>query len=275
MTFINQTILSRIRLVWPILAGLALAYMISGLAEYLSGSPIRPDLHPEAGPDKQVTQSWEGIIFEKNILHLEIPEHKPQQASPSSAADPGSWRLLAALTGTRDLALVSINNEVTLVQPGQSLEGWELLLIEPGSATWESGTRTRILKMWQEKDLPADSSSQPGSLLPDQSRSHKIALDREEVRPFLNDPNSLLQMAQFSPYDRDGERGFEISSIRSGSMLQKLGIRNRDVLTRIDGRPITGPTELLKAYSSLAQSSLVTMDILRQGENLSFVVEIN
>ncbi len=275
MALINQTILSRIRLIWPVLAGLALAYTIAGLAEYQSGSRIRPNLNPVEDLDKQASQSWEAIIFEKNILNLEIPEHKPRQDASSSAADPDSWKLLAALTGTRDLALVSIDGETTLVRPGQSLKGWELHLIEPGTATWKSGTRTRILKMWQKKDLPADSASRPSPALPDQSGSSKVALAREEVRPFLNDPNSLLQMAQFSPYDRDGERGFEISSIRSGSMLQKLGIRNRDVLTRIDGRPITGPTELLKAYSSLAQSSLVTMDILRQGENLSFVVEIN
>ncbi len=36
-------------------------------------------------------------------------------------------------------------------------------------------------------------------------------------------------------------------------MLYKLGPRNGDVLTRIDGHAVTGPTELLQAYAGISQ----------------------
>lgn len=275
MSFLKQIVFSRANLLWPVLAGLAAAYAASGLLAYKKGPQIHQETISKADPAQHREQSWEGIIFEKNILNLDIPDHKPPRSDPAQAASPDTWKLLAALTGTRNLALISADGEVAVVSPGQSLQGWELSAIAPGTATLKSGTRTRILRMWQDRESSQGVAPSPQSELSSRPGSKKISLASQEARPLLNNPNSLLQMAQFSPYDQDGEQGFEITNIQPESILQKLGFKNNDVLTRIDGRPITGPTELLKAYSSLAQSSLVTMDILRQGQNLNFVVEIN
>ncbi len=275
MSSMQYTIFPRLRLLWPILAGLALAYLASGFVEYQSPPRVRPDIDSATISHDRNNPSWESVIFEKNILNLEIPGDKPLVSDMAASAGPDTWVLLGALTGARDMALVSVEGDVVLVSPGQNLKGWELYQVVPRSTVWKSGAMSRNLEMWQEREVSKErSSTRPFGPI-DSARSQKVSLSSQEVQPFLNDPNTLLQMAHFSPYEQDGERGFEINDIRPGSMLQKLGFRNRDVLTRIDGRLITGPTELLRAYSSLTQSSLVTMDILRQGQNVSFVVEIN
>jgi len=276
MQSIQNMITARLHLAWPLLLGLAAAYLLSGFAEFKSPSsaapgPVVTDLYSEHD-----RSSWQGIILEKNILNLEIPANNPGAWEPETAKEMKGWKLLGTFTGERDLALLSINGQTKLLAPGQSVEGWELSKILPQSTRWRSSARTRSLDMWsQDEDsepLATPSRTSPAPVL---HGSRKATLSSQDVQPFLNDPNMLLRMAQFKPYSNRGETtGFQISNIRNNSMLQKIGFRNGDVLTRIDGRPITGPSELLQAYSSFSRSSLISMDILRQGDNISLLVEI-
>lgn len=270
----NRYILPGMRLLLPVLAGLAVAYLLSGVFQHHDRSGFIPG-NKQAGilQDSQ-QQSWEKVIFNKNILSLEIPDYKPVERDLDTTSDPETWRLLATFTGAKNFAVLSADGENIVLSPGQKHTGWELSRIEPQAAVWTSGTETVTLRMWQSND-PAEKAGTISAGSNDNALSQRITLNNRDVQPILNDPNAFLQMAHFSPYEGHGEQGFEITSIRPGSILQKLGIKNRDVLTRIDGRSITGPTELLRAYSSLTQSSLVTMDILRQGQNMSFVIEIN
>jgi len=220
--------------------------------------------------------SWEGVIFKKNILNLEMPVDKPETLESDPTDEMDGWKLLGTFTGERDLALVSVNGQTKLLSGGQSAEGWELSEILPESTQWKSGSSTRTLAMWLKGEDPEPPAPPPTSVFaPDQPGSQRVTLSSRDIQPFLNDPNSLLQMAQFKPYSREGGmNGFQVSNIRGDSILRKLGLRNGDVLTRIDGRPITGPTELLQAYSSLGNSTLVSMDIQRRGQNISFLIEI-
>jgi general secretion pathway protein C len=105
--------------------------------------------------------------------------------------------------------------------------------------------------------------------------SSRQKVSGKDIDQLIQNPNSLLQTAQFGPYSQNGEiQGFAVTRIKPDSLLDRLGLENKDVVTRIDGQPIHGPIDLLQAHSSLKQSSLVTLDILRHGEHKSFVVEI-
>lgn len=256
--------------------GLSAAYVLAGFAEYKSPVRTIPRMDITAMSPENERIPWEGLIFEKNILNLEIPVDVPEPVKSDTTPELENWRLLGTVIGERDMALVSVDGQTELVAGGQTLNGWELSEILPQSTKWKSSARTRTLTLWAE-DRNHDQQRPPSrtSFAQDQQGSQRVTLSSQDIQPFLSDPNSLLQMAQFKPYTRQGEMsGFQLTNIRGDSILRKLGLRNGDVLTRIDGRPITGPTELLQAYSSLSSSTLVSMDILRRGENVSFLVEI-
>lgn len=276
MQSILNTITSRLYHIWPVLLGLSAAYVLAGFAEYRSPSHAIPRMNVTDLPANLDRPSWEGVIFRKNILNLEMPVDKPETRESDPRDEMEGWKLLGTFTGERDLALVSVNDQTKLLSEGQSAEGWELSAILPELTQWKSGARTRTLSMWLKEEDPDPPASPPPSVFtPGQPGAQRVTLSSRDIQPFLNDPNSLLQMAQFKPYSREGEMsGFQVSNIRGDSILRKLGLRNGDILTRIDGRPITGPTELLQAYSSLGNSTLVSMDILRRGQNVSFLIEI-
>ncbi len=267
----------------PVLVGLGLAYALSGFAEYKVPGQAMPTVHETAVMHTGMERASLGdAILKKNILGLEIPAAPSKAGSREPVTELENWKLLGTSTGKRSLALVSVNGQSNLLAVGESLQGWELSEIQPQSTQWKSGGKTLTLTMWPGEDVSEPSStstSHRANLMIDHNDGHagsrRVTLSRSEIQPFLNDANSLLQMAQFMPYSRPGEMsGFQVNRIRQDSMLHKLGLKNGDVLTRIDGRAIAGPTELLQAYSSLGQSTLVTVDVIREGRNVSFLVEI-
>ncbi len=260
---------------WPVLLGLACAYVLSAVVQPVGKSTdarkIRSSVNMgTSGADT----SWTGIILQKNIMNLEIPEHNSAPNKDSPAGMDG-WRLLGTFTGRHDLALVQVKGENKLLTPGQTVQGFELSAVHPQTVEFKAKGRTCVLHMWPP-DPKAGQRPEPTraqSVEPEPSSRRKVA--KKDITQLIHNPNSLLQTARFAPYSQNGEiQGFAVNRIQPGSILDRLGLKNKDVVTRIDGRSIHGPVDLLQAHSSLKQSSLVTLDILRRGTHKSFVVEI-
>lgn len=274
MSHLQDFFLNKACLLWPVLPGLALAYLWSGMAHYQNPPEINTITQSSYLSQVQQDPHWEGLILEKNILNLEIPRHEPQPQD--SGPDPQEWTLLGTFTGENPLALISIDGQTYILSTGDSQKGWELADISPRATTWTaSGHESHLLMGSSDKghDRQASLTEQQVN---ERASSQKITLARSEIKNVLQDPNALLDMARFNPYQREGQTsGFEITNIRQNSLLSELGIENGDVLARIDGRPIRNPADLLQAYSSLEQSSLVSINIIRDGANMDFVVEID
>lgn len=286
MRFIQHILSSRLHLLWPVLTGLAAAYVLAGAVEH----QVAPEseLSPQAdtaslAPDED-EPAWEALIMEKNIMDLEIPSQEPvAERDPEPGASPTDWKLLGTYTGGQEFALVEIQDRTRLLDRGEKEQGWKLSQIEPRSTLWKSGSRTETLVMWadeNERGEGQDNGERTRARGPAQDSgqqdSRKVTLSREEARHFLEDPNQLLQTALFEPYTQEGEMlGFRIDNISDGTILQELGLQDGDILTRIDGQSISGPQEFMQAYSSLGQSSLVSMDVKREGENVNFLLEID
>lgn len=276
MASLYQAIFARLHLLWPILMGLGAAYILSAAVYSSKALDTQPELEKDSLDSKQSqSPQWTGIILEKNILDMEVPEQKNPASSSQAEADIDSWQLLGTFTGPRNLALVSVQGKKQLLSPGQSTQGWELTSVRPRSTLWQSGAKTKNLQMWAEEAKSQSNTNQNIRQSAKSSKSTKVSLSREKVQPLLQNPNALMQMAQFKPHTRQGSvQGFQISNIQPGSLLQQLGLQPKDILTRIDGQSISGPADLLQAYSSLKQSSLVSLDIIRQGQNRSLLIEI-
>jgi S1-C subfamily serine protease len=68
--------------------------------------------------------------------------------------------------------------------------------------------------------------------------------------------------------------GFRLQSLRAGSFLQRAGLREGDLLTRVDGRPMASIDDCAAAYASLRVASRFTVEVERGGKSveLRFVV---
>ncbi|MFO7557320.1 MAG: type II secretion system protein N [Desulfobacterales bacterium] len=89
----------------------------------------------------------------------------------------------------------------------------------------------------------------------------KIVLRRSQVDNAMSDLNTLMKQILVSPH-RDGIR---ISRIRPRSIFRKMGIRNGDIITGVDGRRIQSVDSALKIYDELRSSSKVSLQLKRRG----------
>lgn len=93
-----------------------------------------------------------------------------------------------------------------------------------------------------------------------QLAENRFAMPREDVERALKNPADILSQARFLPkYDGGEMVGFQINSIKSGSVLAGFGIENGDLITEFNGISITSPTESAKLLQEFNNSSSVTL----------------
>ena len=268
------------RFVLPLAFGLAFAFVVTGAWQRVAQINPVPSITGPVVPASPPAESWTGVILDANILGLEVPEPDSSLRVPLDQLASFDFRLLGTVTGSRAQALVRRDDDFSILRLGEALDGWELAEVRIRSAVFVSGGRREVAVLWV--DPPDATSPEPGfgsgtgQPWPPPSAGNRVSLSRQEVQPLLSDPNTLLQMANFKPFTVDGRvSGFQVLSIRPDSLLYRVGLRNGDVLARINGQTLTGPTQLLQAYAGMDRSSLITLDVQRASQMQTFLVEVN
>jgi general secretion pathway protein C len=103
-----------------------------------------------------------------------------------------------------------------------------------------------------------------------------VNVKKEEIDDALADMSKILTQARVRPYFSEGEAdGFMISRIKQGSIFQKMGIRNGDIIQGVNSEPIKSPDDMLELYKGLKSGSQITLNIKRRGkeETLEYVFQ--
>lgn len=100
-------------------------------------------------------------------------------------------------------------------------------------------------------------------------------LDRRKVRQSLENPEKILTDARLLPNFLNGrQEGFKISEVVNGGLYHSLGLRNGDIMLRINGLAISNPEVAIQAMSALRGMNNVNLDIIRNGNNMSMNYQI-
>lgn len=103
------------------------------------------------------------------------------------------------------------------------------------------------------------------SSVPTVGAVEQIVVDEDELSSALENLPLLLTQARAVPYFQDGKSvGLRLFAIRSGSLFEKVGLRNGDILKSINGNNLGDMTQALRLFEKL-----------KEQRNLSVVVERN
>jgi general secretion pathway protein C len=95
-------------------------------------------------------------------------------------------------------------------------------------------------------------------------------IDRGVVDKTLENQAILMRSARIIPHEEKGRVvGFKLFGIRPYSLFGKIGLRNGDVIHRINGYEITSPDKALEAYSKLRNADRLTVSITRRGRKMN------
>ncbi len=97
-------------------------------------------------------------------------------------------------------------------------------------------------------------------------------VDSSVVTDALGNIDSLISQVRATPHKGpDGEiDGFRLSAIRRGSLLQKLGIKNGDVIHGVNGTPLTSATGAMGAFQAMQSESAFSFDVTRRNQKNTF-----
>jgi general secretion pathway protein C len=75
-----------------------------------------------------------------------------------------------------------------------------------------------------------------------------------------------MTQVQIRPHMENGvPAGLALSSIKPNSIFRRMGLRNGDVITGVDGREISSVDDALRLVDNLKSASTVSVQLKRRG----------
>jgi general secretion pathway protein C len=110
-------------------------------------------------------------------------------------------------------------------------------------------------------NLPAPPTNRP-------VRTQRITLRRGQVEEAMQDVTQLMSQVNIRPHFYRGQPdGLMLSRIRPNSLFMRMGLRNGDIITGVNGRTIESVDDAMTFYNSLKSSENVTLDLKRGGRD--------
>ncbi len=103
----------------------------------------------------------------------------------------------------------------------------------------------------------------------------KYQVDRSFLQKQLGNVEALATQIRASPKTEDGKVvGFRLSAIRKGSVFDKLGIKNGDIVHTVNGQSLSSMEAAMGAYGSLANESGFNFEITRRNQKMTIEYEV-
>ena len=113
---------------------------------------------------------------------------------------------------------------------------------------------------------PGGSSVRKGAPATGAVRAQRISLRRSYIEQSMTDMASLMTQVQIQPHMEDGvPGGLALSSIKPNSIFRRMGLRNGDIITGVDGNEISSVDDALKLVDGLKSSSNLSVQVKRRG----------
>ncbi len=126
-----------------------------------------------------------------------------------------------------------------------------------------------------QEDKTTASRSRPLPTSNDVSSNLATALNKREVEDTLKDMNKVMTQARIIPYIVNNKnQGYRIFSIRPNSIYTKIGLKNGDVIQRVNGIELASPEKAYSLFQQLKDEPKVSLDILRRGQKSTLDISI-
>jgi general secretion pathway protein C len=154
-----------------------------------------------------------------------------------------------------------------LVKAGDVVAGAKVIRIKRNAVDVLVENRKRTLKIAETKEAPILPPPQGGTASagpPPPPGS--VVLNRSEIQDAMEDMGNMLSQAQIRPYFNAGvPDGFIVTSIRSGSLYQRMGITSGDIIQEVNNRKIQTADDMMSLFNTLKSASTMALSIRRGG----------
>jgi general secretion pathway protein C len=149
-----------------------------------------------------------------------------------------------------------------LYQTGDKVQGALIKKVMRGKVILEVNGKDEILEMEQAKT--GKRGSRGAGRREDE---YTITVGRDDLQKSLGNINSLLTQVRIRPLIKNGKPdGLVLSHVKPGSIFAKLGLKNGDVVKKIDNKEIKSPDDAFAFYNRLKSGAELSLEIGRGSE---------
>lgn len=103
----------------------------------------------------------------------------------------------------------------------------------------------------------------------------KYMVDQKEVLASTENMSQILTQARALPYLEQGKTvGFRLSEIVPGSIYEKIGLQNGDVIRSVNSQDVDDPAKFFQLYQGLKNERSITIDVTRNGQRQTLNYDI-
>ncbi len=122
---------------------------------------------------------------------------------------------------------------------------------------------------------PASPAAANARVLDRRNDRRAIAAARQLRDTMLNEPAKLGQLAKVSPASQNGQAvGYRIDSSANTDQLTALGLQPGDIVTHVNGEPVTNPSQALAIYQQLRNATEGSVVVLRGGSPMTIKLRL-
>jgi len=215
-------------------------------------------------------------------LSLDGPSQPTTTVSRITVPTQLGLKLLGTLTASSTgMSLASVyegtSQRTRTIAVGSTLQGAEVLAIERTRVLFLNNGQMEILDI---TTLPAAPGLAPAPQAPAapatgfgsslrQTGPEAYAIQRQDVENTLANLNQVAMQARVVPSFINGQpRGFKLFAIRPDSIYARLGLKNGDILQRINGSTLDDPMRAMEAYHQMKGASRIELEVERDGQPL-------
>jgi general secretion pathway protein C len=100
-------------------------------------------------------------------------------------------------------------------------------------------------------------------------------VDQQAVAESTENLNQILTQARALPYMEHGKTvGFRITEIVPGSIYERIGLQNGDVIQKVNATDVDDPAKFFQMYQGLKEEKSISIDVMRGGQRQTLNYEI-
>ena len=107
----------------------------------------------------------------------------------------------------------------------------------------------------------------PANVVQETSGNHYV-VERDQLAAQMRTPDFLRQATMVPA----ASGGFQVKQLQPGSLYEKLGLRNGDIIKSVNGQPVNSADDAIRLYEQMANVASIQVEVLRAGrpENLYY-----
>jgi len=224
-----------------------------------------------------------GIATKGMLTPIAAPAAQSTAAAP--AVPQSDLVLLGTAAGSPRQSFVLIkrtsSNEERVFKMGERVFDLGVLIaVRKESADLKSGTQTITLRT---PNAPAEAPKPAAAAAPGQpaigvipsTGSNVGIIEQRALNAALDNIGQAMTDARLLPSVKDGKvEGFILSDVKPKGVFGAIGLKNGDVLQKINDYPIDSPEKAIQSFMTLKGQTHIKLDLIRDGAPTSLSYEI-